>query len=180
LLGRIIDRLFGGIRAYKFRFFSNLHFSGGICYIGPFSLVRNNNGNISLGKKFYCRDSLRVVINNGKLHIGDFCFVNSNVSFNCLESITVGHNCLFGENVKLYDHDHDIRSHEIFKNSGYVTKPIVIGNNVWIGSNVTILKGVEIGSGSVVGAGSIVTKNIPANKLYFNKLSSVIGDIKKI
>lgn len=43
-----------------------------------------------------------------------------------------------------------------------ITKPIVIGNNVYIGLNCTILPGVHIGDNVIVGAGSLVTRDIPA------------------
>ena len=42
-----------------------------------------------------------------------------------------------------------------------ITKPIVVGDNVYIGANTIILPGVTIGEGSVIGAGSVVTKDIP-------------------
>ncbi len=44
-----------------------------------------------------------------------------------------------------------------------VTKPVIIGDDVWIGARVIILPGVTIGSRVVVGAGSVVTKDLPSN-----------------
>lgn len=41
-----------------------------------------------------------------------------------------------------------------------VTKPIVVGNNVYIGINCTILPGVTIGDDVIVGAGSVVNKDV--------------------
>jgi acetyltransferase-like isoleucine patch superfamily enzyme len=62
---------------------------------------------------------------------------------------------MFGPFVTIHDHDHVYKNTELMKTSGYVTKPIVIEDNVWIGGNVVILKGVTIGSGSVIAAGTI-------------------------
>jgi maltose O-acetyltransferase len=42
-----------------------------------------------------------------------------------------------------------------------VTKPVVIGDNVWIGMRATILPGTTIGRGAVVAAGAVVTGSIP-------------------
>lgn len=41
-----------------------------------------------------------------------------------------------------------------------VTKPVVVGNDVWIGSRAIIMAGVEIGHGAVIAAGAIVTKDV--------------------
>lgn len=50
-----------------------------------------------------------------------------------------------------------------------MTKPIVIGNNVWIGSGVIILKGVTIGDNAVITGGTIVRKDIPARVVSYDK-----------
>jgi acetyltransferase-like isoleucine patch superfamily enzyme len=46
-----------------------------------------------------------------------------------------------------------------------ITKPIVIGDDVYIGVNTTILPGVVIGNNVVIGACSVVAKNIPDNSV---------------
>lgn len=46
-----------------------------------------------------------------------------------------------------------------------ITKPIIIGNNVYIGNNVMILPGVTIGNDVVIGAGAVVSKDIPDNSV---------------
>ena len=46
-----------------------------------------------------------------------------------------------------------------------ITKPIVVGDNVYIGEESMILPGVTIGSNVVIGARSVVTKNIPDNSV---------------
>ena len=42
-----------------------------------------------------------------------------------------------------------------------VTKPIVIGRNVWLGADVFVGPGVTVGELSVVGARSVVVKDLP-------------------
>ena len=46
-----------------------------------------------------------------------------------------------------------------------VTKPIVIGRNVWLGADVFVGPGVTIGALSVVGARSVVVKDQPARMI---------------
>lgn len=65
-----------------------------------------------------------------------------------------------GENVKLYDHNHRYQdSYVSLKEQGFVTKPIVIGNDCWFGSNVTVLQGVHIGNNCVIGANCLIYKD---------------------
>ena len=42
-----------------------------------------------------------------------------------------------------------------------VTKPVVIGNDVWFGVGATVLPGITIGDGAVIGSHALVTKNVP-------------------
>lgn len=42
-----------------------------------------------------------------------------------------------------------------------ISKPVIIGNDVWIGSHVLIKAGVRIGDGAVIGAGAVVVRDVP-------------------
>lgn len=55
-----------------------------------------------------------------------------------------------------------------------ITKPIVIGNNVYIGNNVIILPGVTIGNNVIIGAGAVVSKSIPDNSVAVGVPARVI------
>lgn len=44
-----------------------------------------------------------------------------------------------------------------------------------IGANSTILAGIEIGEYALIGAGSVVTKNIPANTLWYGNPAELKG-----
>lgn len=105
---------------------------------------------------------------SAKLLIGNNVFFNNCCSINCLDSISIGDNTLFGENVKLYDHNHKYNDEKVFHQS-FTTSPIVIGKNCWLGSNVIILKGVTIGDNTIIGAGCVIHKNIPSNSVIVNK-----------
>lgn len=107
--------------------------------------------------------------------------ISDNVSFNnycsvcAFKEITIGEGTIFGENVKIYDHNHIYKDPTIaIKHQGYTSAPIHIGKHCWIGSNVTILKGVKIGDNCVIGAGCVIYKDVSANSVVINKQNLVI------
>lgn len=118
--------------------------------------------NFSVGKDTTFRSRFNVYLEKGaKISIGEKCFFNNDCSINSLDSIVIGNGNIFGENVKLYDHNHRYQDHNVsLKEQGFVTKPIVIGNDCWFGSNVTVLQGVHIGNNCVIGANSLIYKDI--------------------
>lgn len=46
-------------------------------------------------------------------------------------------------------------------------EPVTIQSRAVIGGGVTILPGVTIGVGAVIGAGAVVTRNVPAEEIWF-------------
>jgi acetyltransferase-like isoleucine patch superfamily enzyme len=104
----------------------------------------------------------------GKIEIGNNVFFNLGGSLSCLDAITIGNNVMFGENVKIYDHNHEYKNKDVlFCDQGYSIAPVSIGNNCWIGTNVVILKGITIGDNVVVGANVVVIKSIESNQVVF-------------
>ena len=111
----------------------------------------------------------------GGVKISDNVFFNNYCSVCALNEITIGEGTIFGENVKIYDHNHIYSNPDVLiKKQGYTSAPIHIGKHCWIGSNVTILKGVTIGDNSVIGAGCVIYKNVPANSIVVNKQELLI------
>lgn len=129
-------------------------------------IVFNSKSKLSIGSLHF-RRGVTLNINNGELIIGMNLFVNNYSSINCQKKISIGDNCLFGEGVKIYDHDHIFNSQSLIYKSGFKTKAVSIGDNVWIGSNSIILKGTNIGNNSVIGAGMVITGNIPENSIVY-------------
>lgn len=88
--------------------------------------------------------------------------------------ITLGKNVHITDDVKFLTHDGGTL---LFRDSIpdlEITKPIVVGNDVYIGNNVIILPGVHIGDKVIIGAGSVVTKDIPDNSLVVGVPARVI------
>lgn len=145
--------------------------------IFPEASIRNpqNDPNaIKLGAHLYCRGDL-YVFKEGKIEIGDWCYIGEGTKIWAADSIRIGNRVLISHNVNIFDSDtHPIDDykarHEQFVNivtngnhwhEKIARAPVEIGDDVLICAHVTILKGVKIGKGAVVGAGAVVTHNVP-------------------
>lgn len=88
--------------------------------------------------------------------------------------ITLGENVYITDGVKFITHDGGTLLYRKQIPDLEVTKPIVVGNDVYFGNNVIVLPGVTIGNNVVVGAGAVVTKDIPDNSLAVGVPAKVI------
>lgn len=133
---------------------------------------------IGTGTVFYPLSHI-IIEKNGKIKIGKNCFFNRNCSLNSLDEINIGNDCIFGESVKIYDHNHGFSNMNILiRKQNYKMSEITIGNNCWFGSNVIILAGTTIGDNCVIGAGVVLSGNIPSNSVIKNKNNFVIEERK--
>ena len=122
---------------------------------------------VKFGKKVSFRKGFSLIIDKGAyVEIGAGSFFNNYCAINALENIKIGENCLFGENVKIYDHNHIFKKRKVtIREQGFKTGKIKINDNCWICTNVVILKGVEVGENSVIGAGVVLTNSIENNSI---------------
>ena len=122
-----------------------------------------------------CGISIRVKHNadvSPNIKLGDY----SELGQHCLihAGVSIGSNVIMGPSVKIYTRNHNFARKDIpIANQGKLTKPTVIGDDVWIGANVIILPGVSVGKGCVLGAGSVISKDIP-------EYAVVVGNPAKI
>lgn len=128
------------------------------------SSLRVDGGRISLGSFQIERNVEMIAVDGGEIAIGDKLFLNSNSRMVSMARIEIGVDCLVGDSVSIYDHDHvsDDLDTPISK-QGFKKAPVTIGDHVWIGSHVVICKGVTIGSHSIVAAGAVVVRSLPPN-----------------
>lgn len=126
---------------------------------------------IKYGRGFVSRAGFTIRFNNfgtdrRYIKIGDGVFFNRNCSLTCYDSIEIGNNTIFGENVRIFDHNHRFNLSGVpISEQGYTYSPIKIGSNCWIGSNVVILKGVTVGNNCVIGAGVVLNQSIENDSL---------------
>ena len=88
--------------------------------------------------------------------------------------ITIGDNVHITDGVKFITHDGGTLLYRHMIPDLEITKPIVIGDNVYIGNNVILLPGVTIGNNVVIGAGAVVTRSIPDNSVAVGVPARVI------
>jgi len=139
---------------------------------------------ITFGEGFTTGHACRFDLPGGKkktLFIGKNCQIGDYVHIAAHQSVIIGDNCLVASKVYISDTNHgdysgdNQSSPQIPPNEReLVTKPVVIGDNVWIGENVCILPGVTIGSGSIIGANSVVNKDIPENSIAVGAPAKVV------
>jgi acetyltransferase-like isoleucine patch superfamily enzyme len=109
--------------------------------------------------------------------------------FMCAERIVVGQRVVISYNVTIADSDFHpldpkLRIQDAIANSPFgdraqrpplVTKPVMIGDDVWIGIGAIILKGVSIGASAQIGPGAVVTSDVPAGARVCGNPARVFG-----
>lgn len=88
--------------------------------------------------------------------------------------ISIGNNVHITDGVKFITHDGGTLLFRKYVPDLEITKPIVLGNDIYLGNNVIILPGVHIGDKVVIGAGAVVTKDIPDNSVAVGVPAKVI------
>jgi len=140
---------------------------GRSCWIRAIEIPRNPH-DIRIGD-FCALDRGVILLSTGdgraepRIIIRKRVYINRFTMIDASEKIEIGNDCMIGPFVYITDHDHGMSPDQPIHAQPLVSKPTIIGNNVWIGAGAIILKGVTIGDHSVVGAGAVVTKNIPAS-----------------
>lgn len=131
------------------------------------------------GSNFNMRSNFRLFIeSSGSIVFGENCFVNNYFSATAIDRIKIGNDCIFGEGVKIYDHNHKFREKNVpIYKQGFSEKEVVIGNNCWIASNVVILAGVHIGDNCVIGANCLIYKDILDNSIVKHEERTIVGGV---
>jgi maltose O-acetyltransferase len=111
------------------------------------------------------------------IRIGRNVLFSNNISLISVAGISIGDDCLVGDNLLVMDTDfHGIHPAERRSSSG-TAKPVHIGRNVWFGSRVVVQKGVTIGDNSVIASQSVVTRDVPPNSVAGGNPAKVIRTI---
>lgn len=122
----------------------------------------NKTSCVSIGKKVVS-DGRCVIIADEKANItiGDSVYFNENMMISAKKSISIGNECKFGPNVKIFDNNHRFNKEQGVLNE-HTSEAVTIGNKCWIATNVVILKGTTIGNNCIIGAGCVVKGNVPS------------------
>lgn len=106
-----------------------------------------------------CNICANVLVEND-VKIGNNVTIKSGVQL--WDGITIEDNVFIGPNAT-FTNDLFPRS----KNKDWKLIKTIIKKGASIGANATILAGITIGENAMVGAGSVVTKDVPANTLWY-------------
>ena len=136
---------------------------------------------IEIAKNVTWRRDFSVMIEkNGKLQIGKGCFFNNRCTIGVNKSVIIENGSIFGENVKIYDHNHRFAdTTKSIKSQGYSNGMVHIGKHCWIGSNVCILKNADIGNNCVIGAGCVISEKIKDNTIVRANNQYILDTLKQ-
>jgi acetyltransferase-like isoleucine patch superfamily enzyme len=168
LLNRILKKVEKERKKHLFPKAAGINISEDLA-IGSYSHIQlpSTEVKIVIEPKVIFREFCNILVyKDGTLIIEENVFFNNYCSINCLGSIKIGANTLFGEGVKIYDHNHLFHFQDknlVVEREQFKIGSVKIGKNCWIGSNVTILNNVEIGDNVIVGANNLIYKSIPSN-----------------
>lgn len=169
----------GGVRHYgPLRLFSVLYRSRLTTYDGPFyasrgSIPRRPPGSrLLVGRGVLLNHRARLYFEGpeASIAIGPDTRIGIRSEVRSRQSVTIGTQCSISWDVQILDTDY----HQLVGTE--MTRPVVIGDNVWIGARTVILKGVTIGDGAVVSAGSVVRHDVPARALVGGVPARVLRD----
>jgi acetyltransferase-like isoleucine patch superfamily enzyme len=138
------------------------------------TLLIEKQSSVHFGHLVYVRKGTDIEAHDSAMiQIGDRVFFNKDCMIVARSEIRIGSDCLFGEQVSIYDHNHRYAKQGMaFREQGFDCKTVVIGSNVWVGAKAFISAGVTIGDNVVVGAGAIITKDVPSNTMAFTRATA--------
>ena len=143
-----------------------MEFKDSVKLLGDFHHIEiSPTATIELGTDVTLRSFISLeVSDNAKLTLGNRVFFNDHCTIRCGKEIEIGKDTMFGDGVRIFDHNHKYSNYHIEKIK-FTADKITIGKNCWIGTNVVILKGVTIGDNVIIGANALIYKDIPANSV---------------
>jgi len=101
----------------------------------------------------------------------------SGVVISAASSVSIGVRVLVGANCTIVDTDfHPLlpEARREHATQGALSKPVLIGDDVFVGMHALILKGTELGDGCVVGAGAVVAGKFPPRSVIVGNPARVV------
>lgn len=128
-------------------------------------LVKSNfifncsNSTIKIEKKVNGKWQIAMYGNNCSAAIGENSFSADTSIFLVDNSIEVGKDCMFSNNVRIITDTHSVLDNNTKEVLNLPTKPIKIGNHVWLGERTTLTKNAQIPDDCIIGIASVITKS---------------------
>lgn len=105
-----------------------------------------------------CNESAQISVGR-RTTIGFYTFLYAS------NKIIIGNDCMIAPFVYIVDSNHNSEINIKMNMQENISKPIVVGDDVWIGTKAVILSGVTIGNGAIISAGSVVNKDVEPNSI---------------
>lgn len=132
-----------------------------------FMQYNNKYKDYEIGEWTYGDPKIILGRTHGKIRIGKYCSISSNVEFVLAGDHRMNFVTTYPFNV-LFDEFKNLMGHPRHRGD------IIIGNDVWIGYGAKILSGTTIGDGAVIGFNSVVTKDVPPYAIVVGNPSKII------
>lgn len=147
----------------------------GLLYLGPTIFTRGIN-NLVVGKRTRIYPLARIEISKkGRCLIGDEVSVGQSFHLICEGKVTIGDFSLISSNVFISDTEHVFSNiNQPYVTQGLKVSETTIGRNVFIGRNVTILYGSKIGDNCIIAAHAMVKGIFPDNCMIAGSPAKVI------
>jgi len=118
---------------------------------------------VILGTRTFAEEDVyfKAVAEDALIDVGSFVFIGRGSEFDVMESVSVGDHTQIAPGCFVTDHNHGTDADRRIDQQACITKPVIIGRDVWLGTKVTVLAGVTIGDGAVVAAHAVVTRDVP-------------------
>lgn len=145
--------------------------------LDPRAVIHNprRRDSVKIGKRSLFSGEISILGMDGKVVIGDYCFIGPGTRIWSDIGILIGNYVQIAHGVNIFDsNSHSMSSterrerfkemrdhgrHLAYENNA--PKIVHIQDDAWIGFNAAILKGVTVGRGAIVAAGAVVTKDVP-------------------
>lgn len=120
---------------------------------------------------------LRCMTPEARIVIGEDCGL-SGTSICAAVEVRIGARCMFGADAMVFDtdfHNHAPEGRRYDKpHWPEISRPTIIGDDVFIGTRAIVTKGVTIGDGAIVAAGSVVVGNVPPRAIVGGNPARII------
>lgn len=135
------------------------------------------DGRLQVGAQTLFEPGVWITVGDeGRIRIGEGCFLNLGVMVAAQGLVEIGDHCMFANGCFVTDANHRFTDLDTpITWQGFDSKgPTRVGANVWCGANVVITSGVTVGDRCVIGANSVVTKDLPAYSIAAGAPASVL------
>lgn len=155
-------RVFGGVMVRSIRYFTNRY----RCWVWSRRGV-TINGNVYIHRSCRIEGSHNIYIESETTLDSAYLYA--------LGKIKIGKRVIIGRDVFLCTASHNIWDDHF----PLVTRPIIIGDDVWIATGAVILPGVTIGKAAVIGAYSVVSTDIPEGAVVAGNPARIVKTGRK-